>query len=171
MRFELFVVTTALIGLALCAPALAQELPPALAARFAEGVAALKAGNANDAEQIFRDVLRKGGDRAFVHHNLGIALQQRGWHAEAVAEFQAASRLDPSFGPARLLAGVSLLTLNQPAAAVEALQRAVKLMPTEPLAHLQLADAYERTGRIEGLVDEYRWLAERSPDNDEYVYR
>jgi tetratricopeptide (TPR) repeat protein len=149
----------------------AQDLPPALASRFAEGVAALKAGSPNEAEQVFRDVLRKGGDRSFVHHNLGIALQQRGRHAEAVAEFRAASRLDPSFGPARLLAGVSLLKLDRPAEAVVALERAVKLMPTEPLAHLQLADAYERTGRIEGLVDEYRRLVEMSPDDDEYAYR
>jgi tetratricopeptide (TPR) repeat protein len=66
---------------------------------------------------------------------------------------------------------VSLLTLDRPAEAVAALERAVKLMPAEPIAHLQLADAYERTGRTEGLVDEYRRLVEMSPDNDEYVYR
>ena len=148
-----------------------QDLPPALATRFTEGVSALKSGDLNGAEQVFRDVLKQGGERSFVHHNLGIVLQQRGRHADALAQFQAAARLDPAFGPARLLAGVSLLALDRPAEAVAPLKRAVKLMPAEPVAHLQLADAYDRTGRIEGLVDEYRWLVKMSPDNDEYAYR
>jgi tetratricopeptide (TPR) repeat protein len=149
----------------------AQDLPPALASRFSEGVAALKAGDGTDAERAFRDVLRQGGARSFVHHNLGIVLQQAGRHREALTEFQAAARLDPAFGPERLLAGTSLLALDRPAEAAAALQIAVKLMPSEPLAHLQLADAYERTGRIEGVVDEYRRLVEMSPTNDEYAYR
>ena len=71
-------------------------------------------GNLDAAEAAFRDVLKAGGERAFVHHNLGIILQQRGRNADALAEFRAASRLDPSFGPARLLAGTSLLTLGRP---------------------------------------------------------
>jgi tetratricopeptide (TPR) repeat protein len=149
----------------------AQELPPALASRFSEGVAALKAGDGAGAERAFREVLRQGGARSFVHHNLGIVLQQRGRHRDALAEFQAASRLEPSYGPARLLAGVSLLALDRPAEAVVALERAVKLLPEEPVAHVQLADAYERVGRIEGVVDEYRSLVAIAPDNDEYAYR
>jgi tetratricopeptide (TPR) repeat protein len=149
----------------------AQELPPALASRFSEGVAALKAGDGAGAERAFRDVLRQGGARSFVHHNLGIVLQQSGRHREALAEFQAAARLDPAFGPARLLAGVSLLALNRPAEAVPVLDRAVKLLPDEEIAHVQLADAYERIGRIEGVVDEYRRLTAMSARNDEYAYR
>ncbi len=171
MRFLARAAAGLLVALISCPRALAQEIPPALAARFAEGVAALKGANLDDAEAAFRDVLQKGGDRSFVHHNLGIVLQQRGRHQDAVVEFQTASRQDPSFGPARLLAGVSLLALNRLAEAVTALERAVKLMPVEPTAHLQLADAYERTGRMEGVVDEYRRLVTLSPANDEYVYR
>jgi len=83
----------------------AQDLPPSLADRFSAGVDALKAGNLDAAEAAFRDVLKAGGERAFVRHNLGIILLQRGRNAEALVEFRAASRLDPSFGPARLLAG------------------------------------------------------------------
>lgn len=170
MRAALLVVT--ILGfVGLSAAPHAQDLPPALASRFGEGVTALKAGDADTAERAFRDVLRQGGDRGFVHHNLGIVLQQRGRHAEAIAEFQTASRLDPSFGPARLLSGVSLLALNRNAEAVAVLERAVKLLPSEPAAHLQLADAYGRIGRIEGVVDEYRQLVEMSPTDDEYAYR
>ena len=165
---SLFIVMVVLLS-ATSAPA--QDLPPAQAEQFSRGVAALKAGELEAAEAAFRDVLRRGGTRPFVHHNLGIVLQQRGRHREALAEFRAAARLDPAFGPTRLLAGTSLLALGRASEAVGELERAVRLMPQEPLARLQLAEAYERTGNTAALVDEYRRLVDLSPQNHEYAYR
>jgi predicted Zn-dependent protease len=161
----------ALIVLVFGGASAAQELAPGLAARFSEGVTALKDGDRAAAEKAFRDVLQAGGNRAFVHHNLGIVLQQGGRHAEALAEFEAAEKLDPSFGPARLLAGASLLALGRPRNAVTQLERAVRLMPDEPAAHLQLADAYERTGAPARAVEQYQWLTRRSPSDPDYAYR
>lgn len=148
-----------------------QALPPALADRFSEGVAALTAGRLDPAEAAFRAVIASGGDRAFVRHNLGIVLQQRGRHADALAQFRAASRLDPSFGPSRLLAGTSLLALDQVPLARAELERAVALMPGEPAAHLQLADACERGRDFICLADRYRALAAMAPGEAEYAYR
>ena len=153
------------------AGARAQDLPPAAAARFSEGVAALKAGELDTAERAFREVLAAGGTRAFVHHNLGIVEQRRGRHPEALAAFRTALKLDPRFGAARLLAGTSLLALGRPKEAIAQLERARRLMPDEPAVRLQLADAYERTGNVLGLVNEYRALAAREPQNGEYAYR
>ncbi len=161
--------------LALLVPTLAgaapQDLAPALAARFSEGVAALSAGRLDAAEAAFRALIRDDGDRAFVRHNLGIVLQQRGRHADALVEFRAASRLDPAFGPSRLLAGTSLLALGQAKAAVTELGLASRLMPREPAVHLQRADACERIDDVLCLADEYRALVQLSPDNSEYSYR
>jgi tetratricopeptide (TPR) repeat protein len=164
---------TLALALIVSAPAraLPQDLPPALAARFSEGVAALSAGQLDSAEAAFRAVIRDGGDRAFVRHNLGIVLQRRGRHADALAEFRAATRLDPAFGPAHLLTGTSLLALGQARAAVSALGRASELMPREPAPHLQRADACERLNDGICLTDEYRALVALSPDNSEYAYR
>jgi len=163
------------LALALLVPTLAgavpQDLPPALATRFSEGVAALSAGQLDSAEAAFRAVIRDGGDRAFVRHNLGIVLQQRGRHADALVEFRAASRLDPAFGPSHLLAGTSLLALGEAKAAVAELGLASELMPREPAAHLQRADACERINDVLCLADEYRALVELSPANPEYAYR
>lgn len=147
------------------------DLPSALTSRFAAGVAALQGGSLDEAEAAFRAVLRDGGDRAFVHHNLGIVLQRRGQHAAAVAEFRRASALDPVFGPARLLAGSSLIALGRPADALIDLEQAVRLMPREIAAHLQLADACERTGRIARLTEAYRAVVALAPDDPEYAFR
>lgn len=160
-----------LLAVAAGARAQSADLPPALASRFTAGVAALQSGSLDEAEAAFRGVLRDGGERAFVHHNLGIVLQQRGRHALAIAEFHRASTLDPAFGPARLLAGSSLITLSRPAEAMVDLERAVTLMPREIAAHLQLADACERTGRIARLTEAYRAVVALAPDDPEYVYR
>jgi tetratricopeptide (TPR) repeat protein len=157
----------------LCMPigAVAQDLSPALAKRFTEGVAALTAGQLDPAEAAFRAVIRDGGDRAFVRHNLGIVLQRRGRHLDALAHFRAASRLDPAFGPSHLLAGASLLALGQLTDAVAELGLAAELMPREPAVHLQRADACERLNDLLCLVHEYRALVELSPANPEYAYR
>lgn len=149
----------------------AQDLSPALAERFSQGVAALTAHDLDPAEAAFRAVIRSGGDRAFVRHNLGIVHQQRNRHVAALAEFRAAARLDPAFGPARLLAGSSLLALGRAAEAVTELERAVRLMPGEKAAHLQLADACERAGDAPCLVRESRVLAGLAPSDPEYTYR
>ena len=82
-------------------------------------VEAVKSGDLGAAERDLRAILAQGGRRSFVHHNLGIVLQQRGRHADALTEFRAAARLDPAFGAARLLAGTSLLALGRPREAGE----------------------------------------------------
>ena len=164
---------SALAALVLSAPiaVFGQDLPPALAKQFTQGVEALKAGQLDLAEAAFRAVLARGGDRAFVHHNLGIVHQQRNHHVEALAEFRAAARLDPAFGPARLLAGSSLLALGRANEAVAELERAVRLLPGEKAAHLQLADACEQVGNVPCLARESRVLAGLAPSDPEYTYR
>ena len=149
----------------------AAQLPEAQAARFTQGVAALKSGQLDAAEAAFRDVLRAGGKLAFVHHNLGLVLRERQRHADALAEFRAATRLDPKFGPAWLFAGLSSLALERPSAAVTDLERATALLPDQVIAWRALADAYQRAGNLAGVVATWRRLASTQPPDPEAVYR
>ncbi len=149
----------------------AQDLPPALAERFAEGITALKAGHTPAAEAIFRDVLQRGGDRAAVHHNLGIALQQRGRHEEAVTEFRSAARLDATYGPAHLLAGASLEALKRYREARAELQQAVRLMPKTIDPYLRLANVCQRLDDPVCAAGAYRKVVELAPEDAEYAYR
>lgn len=138
---------------------------------FASGVQALKAGNLDEAEKTFLQILRQGGKAPFVHHNLGIVYQQQTAHDKAVWQFREAIRLQPGFGEARLLLGYSLLSLGKNAEAVRELEQAVKLLPDQPPARLQLAKAYERSGDRFGVVDQYRALRAIEPRNGEYAYQ
>ena len=152
-------------------PSHGQALSAAATARFTAGVDSLKAGRLDEAEAAFRDVLRGGDDRAFVHHNLGLVLRERQRHAEALTEFRTAVRLDPAFGPAWLLAGTTLLALDRPADAVAPLQRATSLLPAQAIAWRALAEAQQRTGNLAGVVSAWQHLAATQPTDPEAAYR
>jgi tetratricopeptide (TPR) repeat protein len=155
---------------ALPAPQAAPELRPELQAPFEEGVLALKAGKLDQAEAAFKRVLQGGGDRAFVHNNLGIVYQGRGEHARAAAAFRDAIRRDPRYVAPRIGLGSSLLALDQAPEAARELEQAVKLAPREALGHVQLAKAYEQARNWAGAVEQYRALRELAPREPEYAY-
>ncbi len=147
-----------------------RELPPALQERFEQGVGALKAGRLEEAEASFQAVLAGGGSVAYVYNNLGIVSQERGDHEQAVSRFRQAVRLDATYVAPRILLGASLLALGRVDEARAALERAVTLAPKEPLARLQLARAFERSGRWPAAVAQYQALRGLKPDDPETVY-
>jgi Flp pilus assembly protein TadD len=100
-----------------------------------------------------------------------VIAQQRGDHNRAAARFRQAIQLQPSYGPSRLLLGVSLRALGKNAEAVHELERAAKLMPKEPQAHLQLAKAYEASDDRIAAVAELQKLVELFPQEPEYRYQ
>jgi tetratricopeptide (TPR) repeat protein len=147
------------------------SLTPGLEKVFQEGVQAEKAGQLDEAEKAFLQVLRQGGDVAFVHNNLGIVYQQRRDHLRAIAQFREAVRLDADYAAPRALLGASLLALGKVGEATRELETAVKLAPREPLVRLELARAYERAGNPTGMVDQYYALRQLSPQDPEYAYQ
>ena len=126
--------------------------------QLAKGIAALRAGDLDSAENIFTLALHQGERSPLVYHNLGVIAQERGQHKQAVARFRETLRLQPEFGPAHLLLGVSLLALGKNAEAARELKIAEKLMPAEPQVHLQLARAYDALGDHFASIDQYRQL-------------
>ena len=66
---------------------------------------------------------------AVARYNLGNALADLGRWAEALAAFEEASRLDPTFAPPRVRAAAALQQLGRPEAAVEAYDAAAGLLP------------------------------------------
>jgi len=148
-----------------------RELPEALRNVFEAGVTAERLGHLDEAEKDFQQVLRQGGDIAFVHHNLGTVYQQRGDHARAIAQFREAIRLQPEYCAPRILLGASLLATNKVREAIQELEQAVKLEPKQPLARVELAKAYERANNLAGVVDQYQALRQLAPLDPEYMYQ
>ncbi len=151
-----------------------QAQTPDAATLSAQGIDALKSNQPDEAERLFQQALRlkpMGELSALIHHNLGVIRQERRGHAEAVAEFRLAILAQPGFGQSHLQLGISLLALNKNSEAVVALERAVKLLPKEELARLQLARACERTENWLCVVEQFRSLSEMKPLEAEYAYQ
>src|SRR6266542_182739 len=117
-----------------------QNLPAPLEKLFAKGVEALKSGDLETAEKTFSEALRQGGKHPLVYHNLGVISQQRGDHQRAVAHFRAAIRLQPDYGPSRLLIGAN--------------QQAARSDPKLPEIHLALALIYLELKRYDDAMEE-----------------
>ncbi len=147
------------------------SLPESLQSIFVEGVEALKKGDLDIAERDFIKVLEEGGKVAFVYNNLGAVYQQRRQHEKALSQLWEAIRLDPGYAAPHVLAGASLMALGKTSEAIKELETALKLQPNEPLARLKLAQAYDQTDNLFGLVEQYQKLRDRSPRDPEYAYQ
>jgi len=97
-----------------------------------------------------------------------LARQDQQWD-DAVKHFSRASQLDAGFGDAFLGLGASLIATKKFAEAVPALEAAVKLQPTNPVAHYNLATAYSRTGKKAEADKEFaihRQMTQKEPPPD-----
>lgn len=74
----------------------------------------------------------------------------------AVGHLKEAIRLDPRNVQAMRLLARAYLSLGQPQAALEILQRALAIRPKNPLLHLEVADVYDALGYAEEARREYK---------------
>jgi tetratricopeptide (TPR) repeat protein len=77
---------------------------------------------------------------------LGETDRQAGRWDEAIGHFSRASKFDEGFQEAYLALGMSLNAAGKFADAVAPLENYIKMQPTDPAGHYQLATAYSRTG-------------------------
>jgi tetratricopeptide (TPR) repeat protein len=102
---------------------------------------------AADAKQELDAELKINPNNPPAEYILGeLARQSQQWD-EAVEHFSRAAKLDPSFGDAFLGMGTSLVAARKFSDAIVPLEAAVKLQPSNPMAHYNLAMAYSRSGR------------------------
>jgi predicted O-linked N-acetylglucosamine transferase (SPINDLY family) len=113
-----------------------RPLPPAAMQAFREAMAAHQAGRLDEAERLYRRVL-KADDKQFpVLTMLGMLIAQRGNLAEAERLLRSALALNPGNADAQYNYGNVLLGLQQLDDAFEAFGRALSLNPLLAEAHL-----------------------------------
>ncbi|MEO5375512.1 MAG: tetratricopeptide repeat protein [Alphaproteobacteria bacterium] len=133
------------------------------------GAIARARGENDVAARLIGQAVQLGCDRAEAHYNLGGALLDLGYRAEAVASFQRAVAVRPNYAEACFLLGTTLDRLGQPARAVEALRRAVAIRPDYADAHNNLGNCLLRLGRNEEALACYRRCLELKPDSHEVI--
>jgi len=137
-------------------------------AHYALGTVLQQRGDLVGAIAVFREALKLAPNAAEIHNTLGNALRQKGDIAAARVEFQEAARLNKlkSNQQAAIFAmntGLAHLKQGKLDAAVERLQAAVALDPTNPTAFYHLAEALQQAGQSEAALAAYQKAKELNP--------
>jgi tetratricopeptide (TPR) repeat protein len=106
------------------------------------------------AKQEFRQELEIDPTNAGAEYVLAELARQVRDVSEAIDHFTRATRLDAGFTDAFLGLGMSLISAQRYADAIQPLETAVKLQPSNPAGHYNLAIAYGRVGRKDDAARE-----------------
>lgn len=133
------------------------------AAQLEAAVRLHESGDLAGAEHRYREILRADARDADATHLLGLVAHQRGDHALAVAQINAAIALRADKAVYHYNLGNALAALDQPEAAAERFRAATRLDPAHVAARSNLAHALTEAGRHAEAAAEYRRLLERRP--------
>ena len=112
------------------------------------------AASSEDAKKEFEEELKINPTAASAEFMLGdLARQAQQWD-EAIVHFGRAAKLDAGFSEAFLGLGISFNADGKSAEAVVPLEKYVKMEPSDPAGHYQLAIAYNRVGRKQDAARE-----------------
>jgi predicted O-linked N-acetylglucosamine transferase (SPINDLY family) len=123
------------------------------AALLETGLASHRAGDLDRAEAAYRQILQRWPAHPDALYLLGMVVQKRGLHAEAIQLFAEAAQANPQFARAHLQRGFSLNALQQPEAAADAFQAAIAGQSNLAEAHHQLGNTLKALKRLpEALI-------------------
>jgi tetratricopeptide (TPR) repeat protein len=138
--------------------------PEELAAKSEQAKKAMAAGRFAEAIPLYEQLVAAVPNNPGLLTNLGMAQHMAGRDREAIAQFDAALKIDPSIVPASIFKGVSHLRLGQPDKAAAPLERAVKALPQDFELNRMLGDALAGTGRHEAAAERYGKAAAIDPN-------
>jgi tetratricopeptide (TPR) repeat protein len=113
-------------------------------------------GETEAAEKEFRAELSTYPTDPISNCLLGEILVNKSQAAEAKPYFQAALKVNPVYAEALVGLGKAELAMNNPAAAIDPLRKAIRLDPNEPKAHFVLGSVLRKLGRTAEAVKEQK---------------
>jgi type IV pilus biogenesis/stability protein PilW len=103
------------------------------------------------------------------HNNLGVAFRETKAYDKSLAEFQAALKDKTYKTPEKVQLNLGHLYLDQGvmSAAVQAYERAVQINPNYALGFLALGTAYQKMGRRDDAIAQFKKVVALAPDTPE----
>lgn len=141
----------------------ARLLPDAAGPWVAQGNLDLEEGRASDAANSYREALQRDAHHVTARTNLGVALARAGDRRGALAAFTEATQRAPNAGEAWNGLGAMHLAAGDLPAAVDALQRAMVLLPDDANPAMNLGLAMERMQRWDEASRAFREALRRAP--------
>jgi tetratricopeptide (TPR) repeat protein len=155
----------ALAGLALfTAPLPAQDQQ--VQSVFQQGMAAMKAGHADEAEKLFQQAIAIDSGFAPGYLDLGLARIRQGKLPEAAASLEKALELDPNAPGANMFLGIVDHQMNRSTESIEHLQKEVAAHPDSPEAQMWLGIVELSSGHPDQATGPLDRAAELSPKDE-----
>jgi tetratricopeptide (TPR) repeat protein/tRNA A-37 threonylcarbamoyl transferase component Bud32 len=146
------------IGFYRAARAVRPEIGHALAHALEE------AGEAEEAIEMFRELIRLQPTNAWHHKCLGIALSKKGDEEGAMACYREVIRLKKDWPQVHYNLGSRLAEMGQLDAAIAAYQKAIALDPRYAEAHCNLGRVLADKGQLEQAIAAYKEAIRLKPD-------
>jgi len=132
---------------------------------FELAVARHRAGRLDEAEQLYRAVLKLKPDHFGALHYLGLACTQAGKFDEALTLLQQAVALDENSAEARTNLGIALVAKQRPEEAMAQYQKAIVLQPDHAEARNNLGIVLQGLKRHEEAAAQFEGALALKPDN------
>jgi protein O-GlcNAc transferase len=126
-------------------------------------VAHHRAGEMDQAEALYRQVLDRDPNQVDALHNLGLLLLATARADEAVDLLGRAVGAKPGLAILHGNLSRALLAVGQTDRAIASARRAVEIEPANPNAHFNLGNILRRSDQLEGAESAYRRVLEISP--------
>jgi tetratricopeptide (TPR) repeat protein len=117
-----------------------------------------------DSRTLFAHAVEVTPDNWVAHNNLGNALATEGRPEEAIAHFDEALRLQPSYADAQFGLGVALAAQGKFDEAIAQYERALELDPTHVQAHNNFGVILLARNDVEGALDQFIAAVRLEPD-------
>jgi tetratricopeptide (TPR) repeat protein len=122
-----------------------------------------QAGIYQDLETLWSDTVEKNPESWMAENNLGLVLQKKGQHDEAIAHFQKSLELDPNKFETQNNLGYSLSMGSRLRDAFPYLEKAVEMNPNYAAGHYNLGNALLRSGRVAEAIVQLQKAVEIDP--------
>jgi tetratricopeptide (TPR) repeat protein len=164
-------VTLALLGGA-CTSAFGQQSVPSplFKTKFADGVAAFRAGELDRAEQDFTEAVKLNPTFSEGYMNLALVEERKGKSPEEINLLNSALRLKSSLKGANLFMGIAYYREDHFEEARMALQRELRLSPDEPKALMWLGIVDEALNDPQSAVEVLDRAAKLDPKDLDILY-
>ena len=137
---------------------------------FDQAIAAHKGSKFEEAEQLYKSILKAQPQNPHANHNLGVLKVSFNKSAEALPFFKTAIAVNPNIGRFWTSYIDALVKENQLEEAEISCRKAIELEPNLSKTHYNLGLAISKLGRLEEAGAIYKKAIELEPDNSELYY-
>jgi protein O-GlcNAc transferase len=124
-------------------------------AKLMEAITSLQGGRPDQAEKLFREIVRRRPNDLDARRMIGFLCSQTGRHGEAVEHFDVTLRLDPKQPQIHYLRGISLLALDRLQDALDSFNGALAIDGPQADTYVNQGVALQKLQRLSEAIESY----------------